>query len=266
MKFKNLLILPLLLLTNNLSYAQKESTNWNGKKCAVVLTYDDALNIHLDKVIPALNSYNFQGTFYLIASSSIVTDRKKEWRTASKKGHELGNHTLTHPCDGSLPGRGFVTKDNDLSTYTVARAVKETRIANQILKDIDGKTERTFAYPCGDLKIGDTLYYDYLKKDFVAARGVQPGFLPAKTVDLANVNSFVENGTTAAQMIAQIEEAEKAESFIVFLFHGVGGEHALNIDLEEHQKLLLYLKSREKDIWVTTMVDLGKYIQKQQSN
>lgn len=265
MKFNNLLILPLLLLANNLSFAQKESKNWNGKKCAVVLTYDDALNIHLDKVIPALNSFSFQGTFYLIASSSVVTDRKEEWRTASKKGHELGNHTLTHPCDGSLPGRGFVTKETDLSKYTVERAVKETRTANQILKDIDGKSDRTFAYPCGDLKIGDTLYYDYLKKDFVAARGVQPGFLPAKTVDLADVNSFVENGTTAAQMIAQIEEAEKAESFIVFLFHGVGGEHALNVDWEEHQKLLLYLKNREKDIWVTTMVDLGKYIQKQQS-
>jgi peptidoglycan/xylan/chitin deacetylase (PgdA/CDA1 family) len=265
MKFKNLLILSLLLLVNNLSFAQKEATNWNGKKCAVVLTYDDALNIHLDKVIPALNSFNFQGTFYLIASSSVVSRRKEEWRTASEKGHELGNHTLIHPCDGSLPGRDFITKDNDLSTYTVARAVKEIRTANQILKDIDGKSERTFAYPCGDLKIGDTLYYDYLKNDFVAARGVESGFLQAKTVNLANVNSFVENGTTAAQMIAQIEEAEKAGSFIVFLFHGVGGEHPMNIDLEEHQKLLLYLKKREKDIWVTTMVDLGRYIKKQQT-
>ncbi|WP_254423314.1 polysaccharide deacetylase family protein [Flavobacterium sp. A45] len=266
MKFKNFLMLTLLLLVNNISFAQKESKNWNGKKCAVVLTYDDALNIHLDKVIPALNSFSFQGTFYLIASLPVVTNRIKEWKTASEKGHELGNHTLNHPCDGSLPGRGFVTKETDLSKYTVARSVKEIRTANQILKDIDGKSERTFAYPCGDLKIGDTLYYDYLKKDFVGARGVQSGFLRAKTVDLANVNSFVEDGTTAAQMIAQIEEAEKAESFIVFLFHGVGGEHPMNVDLEEHQKLLLYLKNREKDIWVTTMVDLGKYIQKQQTN
>lgn len=47
-------------------------------------------------------------------------------------------------------------------------------------------------------------------------------------------------------MIAQVEEAEKKDSFIVFLFHGVGGEHALNIDLEEHRKLLEYLKKRKK--------------------
>jgi peptidoglycan/xylan/chitin deacetylase (PgdA/CDA1 family) len=262
MKFKNLFILSLIILVNSLSHAQKESTNWNGKKCAVVLTYDDALNIHLDKVIPALNSFNFNGTFYLIASSSVVTSRSEEWRAASKKGHELGNHTLYHPCDGSLPGRDFVGKDNDLSSYTVARAVKEIRTANQLLKDIDGKSERTFAYPCGDLKIRDTLYYNYLQHDFVVARGVNQGFLQAKEVDLTNVNSFVENGTTATQMIAQIEEAEKAGSSIVFLFHGVGGEHSLNIDLEEHQKLLRYLKKREKDIWVTTMLDFGRYIQK----
>ncbi|SHF95306.1 Peptidoglycan/xylan/chitin deacetylase, PgdA/CDA1 family [Flavobacterium fluvii] len=263
---KTLLVLSSFLLASNLFYAQKDSKNWNGKKCAVVLTYDDALNIHLDKVIPALNSFQFSGTFYLIASSPVVTGRTEEWRTASQKGHELGNHTLYHPCDGSLPGREFVTEQNNLSNYTIARAIKEIREANQVLKNIDGKSERTFAYPCGDLKIKDTLFHDYLKNDFVAARGVNEGLLPAKSVDLSNVNSFVENGSTAKQMIAQIEAAEKAGSFIVFLFHGVGGEHPLNVDFEEHQKLLLYLKNREKDIWVTTMVNLGKYIQTKQSH
>lgn len=262
MNSKNLLLICLLFLANICCYAQKEPRNWNGKKCAVVLTYDDALNIHLDKVIPDLNTFNFRGTFYLIASSAVVTGRIAEWRAASKQGHELGNHTLYHPCDGRLPGRDFITKENDLSNYSVARAVQEIRTANQLLAAIDGQTARTFAYPCGDLTIGDTLYYDFLKRDFVAARGVEQGFLQAKAVDLANVNSFVENGTTAAQMIAQIEEAEKAGSFIVFLFHGVGGEHPLNVDLEEHRKLLLYLKEREQDIWVTPMVDLAKYIKK----
>lgn len=266
MTFKNLFILPIICSFVNLCHAQNESANWNGKKCAVVLTYDDALNVHLDKVIPALDSFNFKGTFYLITSVPAVTNRIEEWRTAAKKGHELGNHTLYHPCDGSLPGREWVPKDNDLSTYTVSRAVNEIKSSNQLLKDIDGKSERTFAYPCGDLKIKDTLFYDYVKNDFVAARGVQQGYLSAKAVDLTNVNTFGESGSTAEQMIAQIEEAEKAGSFIVFLFHGVGGEHPLNVDLEEHQKLLEYLKKRKKDIWVTTMVDLGKYIQKKQVN
>ena len=264
MILKNSIAAGILYLFTFSCFAQTEKGNWNGKKCAVVLTYDDALNIHLDKVIPMLNSYQLKGTFYLIGSSPVVSERIDEWRAAAKKGHELGNHTLMHPCDGSLPGRDFVTPENDLSKYTVARAVNEVKITNTLLKAIDGKNERTFAYPCGDLTIKDTLYYNFLKNDFIAARGVSSGFLKAKEVDLSNVNSFVEIGSSAEQMIAQIDEAEKKGSFIVFLFHGVGGEHALNIDLEEHRKLLEYLKKRKKDIWVATMVDVAKYIKENQ--
>lgn len=241
-------------------FAQTENRNWNGKKCAVVLTYDDALNIHLDKVIPMLDSYQLKGTFYLIGSSPVVSQRIPEWRAAAKKGHELGNHTLNHPCDGSLSGRDFVTSETDLSKYTVVRAVNEIRITNTLLKAIDGKDERTFAYPCGDLTIRDTLYYNFIKNDFLAARGVSSGYSALKKVDFSNVNSFFQNGSTAEQMIAQVEEAEKKGSFIVFLFHGVGGEHALNIDLEEHRKLLEYLKKRKKDIWTAPMVDVAKFI------
>lgn len=212
-----------------------------------------------------LNSFRLKGTFYLITSSPVVANRMDEWRKASKEGHELGNHTLNHPCDGTLPGRSFVNSENDLSRYTVARAVNEIRVSNTLLRAIDGKKDRTFAYPCGDLKINDTVFYNYLKNDFIAARGVMPGFLQIKDVDLSDVNCFSQNGTTAAQMIAQVEEAEKAGSFIVFLFHGVGGEHSLNVDLEEHRKLLVYLKKREKDIWIAPMLDVAKYIKQHQS-
>ncbi len=70
------------------------------KKCAVSLTYDDALNINLDKIIPALDSVKLKGTFYLIASSKAFTNRLKEWKVAANHVHELANHTLFHPCTG----------------------------------------------------------------------------------------------------------------------------------------------------------------------
>ncbi|AWA31448.1 chitooligosaccharide deacetylase [Flavobacterium magnum] len=256
--------LYIAILAASLSYAQNAARHWNGKRCAVVLTYDDALNIHLDKVIPTLDSFHFKGTFYLVGSSRVVSERIPEWRAAAKNGHELGNHSLNHPCDATLPGRDWVNRENDLSRYTVARAVNEVRINNSLLKAIDGKGQRTFAYPCGDFTIHDTLYYNALRNDFVGARGGTSGFPQAKEVNLDDINAFVEDGTTAAQMIAQVEEAEKAGSFIVFLFHGVGGEHPMNVDAGEHRKLLEYLKKREKDIWVATMVDVAKYIREQQ--
>jgi hypothetical protein len=61
-------------------------------------------------------------------------------------------------------------------------------------------------------------------------------------------------------MIALVKEAMRTNSAIVFLFHGVGGEHGLNVDLKEHRELLQFLKANEKDIWVTPFLDMTEYI------
>ena len=56
--------------------AQKNEKNWwNNKKCAVCLTYDDALNVHLDSVIPVLDSLGLKGTFYLSGNFQTVQER-----------------------------------------------------------------------------------------------------------------------------------------------------------------------------------------------
>ena len=260
-------IVPFVLLTvivANTTTTAQTTRPWNGKKCAVVLTYDDALNVHLDNVVPALDAYGFKGTFYLIASAPVVANRLEEWRTIAKNGHELGNHTLNHPCDGTLPNREWVHPEADLSRYSIERAVHEIKMTNTFLTAIDGKTERTFAYPCVDLNINGKPYYNGLENDFVGARGATPTYPTAKEVDLNNINGFVEISTTAQHMIAEIEAAEKAGSFIVFIFHGVGGEHALNVETAEHQKVLDYLHQKQNDIWVATMADVANYIKKEQ--
>lgn len=261
----NRVLFFLFFLSPLFVYSQADK-DWNGKKCAVVLTYDDALNVHLDKVIPMLNEYKFKGTFYLIGSSPVVAKRIAEWRLAAKKGHELGNHSLNHPCDGTLPGRSFVSQETDLSKYSVARAVKEVQTTNILLEAIDGKKERTYAYPCGDLKIGESYYYNSLKQDFIAARGVSSNYPKIKEIDLSNVNAFSQKQTTGEHMIEEVKKAQSAGSMIVFLFHGVGGEHSLNVELDEHKKLLDYLKKNKKDIWIAPMVDVARFIKLKQAN
>lgn len=250
----------LLLVFVSISGIAQVSNTWNGRKCAVVLTYDDALNVHLDKVIPALDSLKLKATFYLIGSSPNIDTRLKEWRAASKAGHELGNHSLNHPCDASLPGRGFAKGENDLSRYSVARAVKEIRIANTLLKAIDGKESRTFAYPCGDLRVRDTMFYSQLLNDFVAARGVTSDYNDSKTADLTNLNAFNQVASTGEHMIELVRQAQNSGTCIVFLFHGVGGGHNLNVALNEHKKLIKYLADHQKEIWVAPMVDVAKYM------
>jgi len=262
MKLKHILATA-LFAAFTLKAGAQQSTGlkvWNNKQCAVVLTYDDAIDVDLDTVLPALDSLQLTGTFYLIGSSSVVNKRLDEWRAAAKRGHELGNHALFHPCDGSLPGRGFVTPDNDLSKYTVSRAVNEIRINNTLLKAIDGKTVRTFAYPCGDLKIGDTYFYDGLKNDFAGARGVTAALQTAAEVDLTNIDCYPIMDKTADYMIDLVKKAQQTHTLLVFLFHGVGGGHSINESLSAHSQLLHYLKAHEKEIWISPMVDVAENI------
>ncbi|MEO7530681.1 MAG: polysaccharide deacetylase family protein [Sediminibacterium sp.] len=257
MQRKILFIYFLLIVT---AAAAQTPKTWNGKQAAVVLTYDDAIDIDLDNVAPALDSIGLKGTFYIIGSSPVVSKRMNAWRKLAANGHELGNHTSFHPCDGQLPGRSFVKPDNDLSKYTLIRMTAESRLTNTLLSSIDGKSERTFAFPCGDKKIGNDYYYDAVKNDFVAARGVRGGLQQIDNVDLTDINCYSINGQNAEYMINLVKKAKETHTLLVFLFHGVGGGHNLNVDRTEHSKLLHYLKSQEKDIWVAPMVDIAKFI------
>jgi peptidoglycan/xylan/chitin deacetylase (PgdA/CDA1 family) len=250
----------LLICLAALSGRAQEANVWNHKQCAVVLTYDDAINADLDNALPALDSLGLKATFYLIGSSPVVANRMEQWREAARHGHELGNHSLYHPCDGSLPGRSFVQADYDLSRYTVTRAVNEIRMNNVLLNAVDGRTKRTFAYPCGDLTVGDSFFYAGLRKDFAAARGVRPAMDSIGKVNLDNVDCYAINGQTADQMIALVKEAMRTRTLLVFLFHGVGGGHNINVGLNEHSLLLHFLKDHEREIWIAPMAEVAEYI------
>jgi peptidoglycan-N-acetylglucosamine deacetylase len=265
MKFVPVILIYFFMLTYHKSEAQQVD-QWNGKQCAVVLTYDDALNVHLDNVIPCLDSAGFKGTFYIIGESPVLAKRISEWRIAANHGHELGNHSLTHPCDGRLEGRSWVSPENDLSKYTVTRAVSEIRVTNTLLQAIDGKKERTFAYPCGDTKIDTLNFYDSLKNEFAGARGVKSGLLSINETDLNDINCFFINGHTGSYMIDMVKKAMESHKLLVFMFHGVGGEHNINVSVEAHSQLIHFLKQLENEIWIAPMVDVSNYIRKNQNH
>jgi sialate O-acetylesterase len=246
-------LLPILRLT-----AQNGNV-WNNKKCAVALTYDDALNVHLDNAIPVLDSFKLKGTFYLSNYNGVLAKRIEDWRRIAKNGHELANHTYYHPCTGKIAGREFVTAKYDLSNYSIDRITDEIRMNNTLLKAIDGKDKRTFAYPCGDTKIGDSSYLDPLKNDFVAARGTKAELLKINEIKAYEIGCYVINGQTGQQLIDLVKKAIATNTLIVFLFHGVGGEHSLNVSLPAHRELLQFLKQNQKDIWIAPLLDIAEY-------
>lgn len=63
----------------------------------VSLTYDDGLESQLDHAVPALNARGPHGTFYVTWEN--IEERVAEWHEVAEQGHEVANHTMTHPCD-----------------------------------------------------------------------------------------------------------------------------------------------------------------------
>ena len=254
-------MLALACLVTALLHAQQGP--WNHKQAAVVLTYDDAIDQHLDNALPVLDALGLKATFYITGYSSSVRNRMDAWRKLALKGHELGNHTLYHPCVGGT-GREWVKPDYDLQHYSVQRMLDETRMNNVFLQALDGKTTRTFAFTCGDMKIGDSSFIGLMKNDFTAARAVRAEMHTIDKVDLYNVDCYYVNGQTAEQMEAWVKEAVATKSLLVILFHGVGGGNALNVSVEAHRAFLQYLK-QQKNIWVAPMVEVAALIRQYQS-
>jgi len=255
MKKKFLLIilqLPVICYTQTLQ-------PWHGKKCSVVITYDDAIDQHLDHAVPLLDSLGLKATFYVTVFSPSMQTRLNNWKKLAANGHELGNHTLFHPCIGGK-GREWVAKEYDMNNYSVKRMEDETRMTNLFLQALDGNTKRTFAFTCGDMKINDSSFIDGLKKDFPAARAVKNEMHKINEINLYNVDCYMVDNHSFEQMKVWVDKAMQTNSLLVILFHGVGGGNALDVSLPAHRELLNYLKENEKDIWIAPMLEVAEHV------
>ncbi len=235
-----------------------EPLPWNNKAAAVSLSYDDALNVHIDKVAPALEKRKLRGTFYIAGHSEAFRTRIDEWRKMAGKGHELGNHTLYHPCNGE--GNDWLHPEWDLRKWSVKRISDNVLTLNTLLHAVDGQTKRTFAFTCGDTMASGKPFFPSIQENFVAARGVSGYQDKLEDVDLSNLSAFAVYQHTGEDLIAQVDKAIEEKAWLIFLFHGVGGEHPMNITEKEHNKLLDYLKKHKKSVWVEPVLGIGAYV------
>jgi peptidoglycan/xylan/chitin deacetylase (PgdA/CDA1 family) len=89
----------------------------------VTLSYDDGLDGQLQNAVPALDARGLKATFFLASFQGVehnwslpdptseLTARHQAWQQVASSGHELGGHTIYHPCDNNNPG--FQPQDYD---------------------------------------------------------------------------------------------------------------------------------------------------------
>ena len=237
-----------------------------GRKAAVSLAYDDALDSQLDNAIPALDRHGLKGSFYLVPANEPVRLRMDEWRAAARNGHELGNHSLVHPCSARGEGREWVEPQRDLDAMSVAQVREQVALANTFLQALDGRSDgRTFTAPCGDRKAGDGDYIDAIAGQFAGIKLVGGGVVPDMlALDTQAVPVYVPVGSSGAELIALVEEAGRRGTMINFTFHGIGGDH-LSVSSEAHEALLDYLDRHRDTYWTATFLEQMRWVNAQQA-
>jgi peptidoglycan-N-acetylglucosamine deacetylase len=228
----------------------------------VSLTFDDALEAHLDAAMPILEQHGLRGTFYVNIGATAFTTRQRDWVAAAERGHELGNHTIFHP---GVSSKSWVTEGIALDHYSVDRMRHELTVANQWLQTLDGRTQRSFAFPCSNPWLGragwprrllarmkldrtriagwvDRLGLDFgsrlidytplARELFVAARcgGIAPEALPELPPDRHRVRAVDGDGADLAMLRHALSEAKCRTRWATFVFHGISGGHHLSVD------------------------------------
>jgi len=153
-----------------------------------------------------------------------------------------------------------VKPEYDLSKYSLRKIQDEIKMCNAYLKAIDGKDKRTFAFTCGHKKVIEGEFIQSLASEFVAARAVRSQMHTFEEQNLLDIDCYSMEGKSGEEMIELVKEAQKSGKLLVFLFHGVGGEHGLNVSKEAHSQLVHYLKDNQKDIYIDTMLNVAEHI------
>ena len=115
---------------------------------ALSLSFDDARRSQLRWARPVLGEHGVRATFFVLPKP--VAARRRSWSRLFADGHEVGNHTVRHPCRAELGWRGRTALE-DLGLDDL-RADAEA--ANRELHGLVGVAPRVFAYPCGDTDVG----------------------------------------------------------------------------------------------------------------
>jgi peptidoglycan-N-acetylglucosamine deacetylase len=230
----------------------------DGARAAIVLTYDDALTSQLDNAVPALDEAGFKGTFFL---SNVKQADVPRWREAAADGHELGNHTMFHPCSAATyPTEPRYTSE----AYTAASMLKEIEQQNVLLTAIDGKDRHGLATPCGESRAGGEDYIealraanlvDYVRAASASGEEVRVG-IPSGDVMHIPARGFPDT-VTGQELIAYSEQARRDGGMAVFLFHGIGGDY-LQTSNAAHRELIAWLVDHRDELWVATLAEVAQ--------
>ncbi|AEL24251.1 polysaccharide deacetylase family protein [Cyclobacterium marinum] len=252
-----IVVLVLGVLSAN---AQNPDFPWpEGKKMAISLSFDDARASNPDPGATLLNEYGVKATFYVVPASM---ERNIEgWKMVVETGHEIGNHTLNHPCTGNF---GW-SRSEALEDYTLNRMRKELMDTNDEVERLLGVRPEVFAYPCGLSFVGKgeetQSYVPLISEMFLSGRGwkdeapVDPYY-----ADMAQLTGMEMDNMTFEEILPLIEAARKDRKWLVLAGHENGTEGNQTTYLSMLRKLCEYANDPANGVWIAPVGTVAKYV------
>lgn len=110
------------------------ATDWHGRRetRAVALTFDDGPSAETERVLDVLDGLSLRATFFMIGRHAERLPRVA--RSVAERGHEIGNHSYSHP----------------IYLYRTGRETRrQLERAQAVIEDVTGVRPRFARPPCG---------------------------------------------------------------------------------------------------------------------
>ncbi|MCX7671694.1 MAG: polysaccharide deacetylase family protein [Anaerolineae bacterium] len=238
------------------------STPWPARcRGAISLTFDDGRPSQLRRAVPILAEYGLPATFYLNPRGENWRADLAPWRNVAAAGHEIGNHTMAHPCTRTV----LPNCRPCLEELTLAELEADIVEASRRLREaIPAQADFTFAYPCYQEHVGvgatRQSYVPLIARHFIAGRGRgEFGHNDPATCDLAYLFSWNVEHLTGPTLVGLAEQAIELGRWTIFTIHGIedGNLPLAEVALRE---LCRYLVRRRDEIWTAPVIAVAQRI------
>jgi peptidoglycan/xylan/chitin deacetylase (PgdA/CDA1 family) len=251
-----------LQLSEGVSAQQDSSVfAWpEGKRAAVSLSFDDARESQVVEGTRLLDRYGIKATFFVVPST--MEKQLDGWKKAVANGHEIGNHTLTHPCTGNFSW----SRKNALEDYTLEQMQHELTECNKRIQELLQVKAEVFAYPCGQKFVGKGIntksYVPLIAGMFLVGRSwLEEAPNDPVYCNFAQLTAIEMDGKDFDQVLPLLEEAKKTGQWLVLGGHEMGDSGYQTTRLVLLKKLIEYSQNPSNGIWIKPVGTVAKYIQ-----
>jgi peptidoglycan/xylan/chitin deacetylase (PgdA/CDA1 family) len=243
-----------------------------GISCAVSLSFDDGKLNQIALAAPLLQKYSMHATFYLTTHwmTALSDPRRRriieQWRAMLAAGHEIGNHTVAHPCSTNFPFAVANPVRSPLESMSLAEMAEEIDQAQRMLETELEIKPATFAYPCGSTFVGQGMhcasYVPLVAERFIVGRSYNDECTAAPLrCDLARVPATRMDNRTLPELLQLVSDASRAGGWLILVAHSiVHTPSPFSVEISVLQSLLDHLATCKGNIWVDTVENVGRYV------